>query len=38
MNKLIIAALAIVAGAGAALAQPTSFGHSDLMQSYYIGR
>ena len=38
MNKFIVAALAIIAGAGAALAQPTTFGHGDLMQSYYVGR
>lgn len=34
MNKFIIAALVVIAGAGAALASPTTV---DLMQSYYIG-
>lgn len=38
MNKIIIAALAVIAGAGAALASPTTVGHADLMQGYYIGR
>ena len=38
MNKIIATALVILAGAGAALAEPTTFGHVDLMQSYYIGR
>ncbi len=38
MNKLIATALIVLAGAGAALAEPTTVGHVDLMQSYYIGR
>jgi hypothetical protein len=38
MTKFIVAALVVLAGAGAAFAEPTTVGHVDLMQSYYIGR
>lgn len=38
MNKIILAALALVAAAGSAFAGPTTFERGDLMQSYYIGR
>ena len=38
MNKLILAAIASILVAGAAVAQPTTFTHGDLMQSSYVGR